>query len=64
LFLWTASLTYFWAGTTERGKASNALPKNESKEAIFNLRKQFFSSSLTVSYANSGPLMIVKVRNP
>ena len=43
----------------ERGTTDSKIMK---KDAIIALRDKFFSKSVSISYANSNPLMIMKVR--
>ena len=61
----TAGRTRHRRQFTRRRGSANSITNDEtkmmSKEEILQLRHKHFSTSLSVSYANSNPLLIVKV---
>jgi hypothetical protein len=65
VFAGTSLLSVFSLRFRHRQRMEDSIPVNTSgpsKEEVLALRMKHFSKSQSVSYLNSGPLMIVKVR--
>ena len=60
------SATLFWASSLAMLLFSRRRKNEEyvgpSKASVWKMRQRFFSTSLSVSYSNSDPLMMVEVR--
>jgi hypothetical protein len=65
VFAGTSLLSVFFLRRRHPQRMEDPIPVNTSgpsKEEVLALRMKHFSKSQSVSYLNSGPLMIVKVR--